>query len=874
MNLARKRLAIACLPLIALQWPALVSAQSVTNTQDDANSDTADIVVTGEIARNRTDIELKRNQTNAYDSLSVDDLQALPDISVADAFRRLPGITGIVDAFSSDFDSGVTNRVTARGLSGSYNLVTFDGLVLATAGGASYGSAGSSTSRDVGLGNFPSTAVKRIEVVSSFSADISAEASGAYFNVVSGSAFDSKKRTSLRMAGTVGYNDSNRAPNFNNPDASRTGISDNVNFTAATRFGSSQQFGIIATGVFNERRWSTETFLRDANTLATFEGVSVANPAQIRPNVYSNYQKQYGGTLKLEFNPSSNLYTSVYGIYYRKDQHTVRNAHVLTAISLFTNSSADDGTFGRATASVYYIDQPIQYVNSLIASHTKWKPADGHEVNLDVGWSTASQDQQYTQLTYATVASTSLAGTFKQEPDSFLYTLNNPVFLLTPSNYKNTAYYKTKGHNVGVTKAAKLDYGYNQSPADRGLGYKAGANYIEMLRKNDTDVFNYTATGTGQLVGNAQTLIVDPQHLAGSAYGSIYIDPNAVIGSRTWVGADDADNLATDWRFREYDIAGYGMVTWKSDTLRANAGLRYEHTVQSAANYDTTTSAHRFNKGRYDALLPSATLLFDPYPGLRLRASFSKTLGRPTPGEVSLPGAVRTTNVDGDQTITGGNPDLKPRRLNNYDVGAEYYWDNGDSMASVTLFQKNIKDDIFNTSVPVEIDDITYTYTTPHNADSSRVRGVVAQLVKNKFDFLPGPLMNFGGLLNGTFTEAYTNWHTGSTVVHFDNLVGQSKWAANATVFYQLKDTFQARASYNYRSRYLYAFSTNGFWVAGYGQFDLGLRANLKKNIIISADARNLTNSNYQRTYTNYPRLNQDTIYGRTFTLGITARFH
>ncbi|MFY4545280.1 hypothetical protein, partial [Escherichia coli] len=137
------------------------------------------------------------------------------------------------------------------------------------AGGASYGSAGSSTSRDVGLGNFPSTAVKRIEVISSFSADISAEASGAYFNVVSGSAYDSKKRTSLRVAGTVGYNDSNRAPNFNNPDASRHGISDNVNFTAATRFGSSQQFGIIATGVFNERRWSTETFLRDANTLST-----------------------------------------------------------------------------------------------------------------------------------------------------------------------------------------------------------------------------------------------------------------------------------------------------------------------------------------------------------------------------------------------------------------------------------------------------------------------------------------------------------------------------------------------------------------------------------------------------------------------------
>ena len=179
MNFTRKRLAIACLPLIALQWPALAHAQDAPDTQDNTQSQSSHIVVTGEVERNRTDIDLKRNHTNAYDSLSGDDIHAMPDISLADAFRRLPGVTGIVDAFSSDFDSGVTNHLTARGLSGSYNLVAFDDLLLATAGGASYGSAGSSTSRDVGLGNFPSTSVKRIEVVSSFSADINGEASGA-----------------------------------------------------------------------------------------------------------------------------------------------------------------------------------------------------------------------------------------------------------------------------------------------------------------------------------------------------------------------------------------------------------------------------------------------------------------------------------------------------------------------------------------------------------------------------------------------------------------------------------------------------------------------------------------------------------------------
>lgn len=895
MNRIRNRLACACLPLVALSWPTVSHARSVPQTKAAAKhrsvskprvarngrtvvparpSLPSDIVVVGEIERNRLDIDLKRNRTNVFDSLSVDDIQAMPDISLADAFRRIPGVTGIVDAFSSDFDSGVTNRLTARGLSGSYNLVTFDDLVLATAGGASFGSAGSSTSRDVGLGNFPSTAVKRIEVVSSFSADINGEASGAYFNVVSGSAFDGAKPHALRVAGTIGYNGPNRVPHFNNPDASGSGISDNVNMTGSTRFGSHQQFGVIVTGIFNERRWSTETFLRDGNSLATYAGQEVANPTQIRPNTYSNYQKQYGGTVKFEYRPSSDLQADVYGLYYRKDQHTVRNANVLTGIGTFTNTSANDGTFGRATASLYLIDSPIQYANSLVSTHVRWKPGNRHEIGLAAGWSTATQDQQYTQLTYFTPATTALAGTFSQGPDSFSYTLDNPVYFLTPSNYRNTLYYKTDVHNVGVTKMAKLDYGFNQGRRSQGWGYKVGLSYIDMLRKNDSDIFNYTATGAGQLTGNAQTLLVDSQRLAGSPYGALYIDPRAVIDSRTWAGTDNPTNLANDWRFGEYDTAAYAMLTWKSDVVRANAGLRYEHTIQTSQNNDTVTYRPYSRRGRYDALLPSATILYDPMPGLRLRASFSKTIGRPTPGEVSLPGSVRIDEDSGDGTVTGGNADLRPRRLNNYDVGVEYYWDGDDSLFAATLFQKNISDDIFLTSEPRIVDGITYTYVTPSNADNSRVRGIVVGLTKNRFDFLPGLLSRLGGSVNGTFTDAYTLWHSGTSVVRFDNLVGQSKWAGNATLFYQVKNNLQARISYNYRSRYIYAYSTNGFYVNPYGQTDIGLRYNITKKLVMNADVRNLTNANYQRVYINYSRLLQNTSYGRAVTLGITASFN
>lgn len=890
MHFASKRLVIAGLPLIALQWAALAHAQDVPADAQDRSSD---IVVIGEIARNRVDIEEKREHDTVYSSMSADDIAALPDISVADSFKRLPGVTGIVDAFSNDFDSGVTSKMTVRGLSGSYNLVTFDGLVLATTGG----------SRDVGLGNFPSTAGKRIEVTSSFRADINGEASGGYFNVVSRSAYDSRKNGFFNVNGSVGYNGPNRVPDFNNPDGSRSGISDNIEGIVGKRFGSSQQFGIVATGVFRERRWDTETFLRDGNSVSAYDvngdgtltdtGIIgqrdmpgdelIANPTQLRLNTYSNYQKQYGGSLKLEYKPSSNFYSYIYGLYYRKEQHTVRNAFTLIGMAGYTNSNADDGTWNAAQGSVFWIDEPIQYVNSLVAWHADWEPAENHQIAMNAGWSTATQDQQYTQTTWTTTAkNANLGGSFDQDSDSISYTLNNPAYMLTPANWSTSAYTYNDYHQAGITKTANLDYGFNQDRGDHGFGFKVGASFIDMIRKNGQDTTTYNPPA--KLVGNALTLIQDPHHLGGTDYGALYVNPDAVIDSTTWT-AKQSGGPVNYWRYEEYDTAAYGMVTWRSENLRANAGLRYERTVQTSNTFDTATLAPDFRKGRYDVLLPSATLLFYPVEGLRLRASFSKTIGRPTPNQVSAPGATKETIVDGDVTevtVTGGNPDLRPMRVHNYDIGVEYFWDHGDSMASIILFQKNISGNILNIQETSVIDGTTYIYSTPHNGDDGRVRGVIFEVTRNQFAFLPGLLKNFGGTLNGTFTDAYQTFYYNSgvytNVPYFINgMQNQSKWAGNATLFYQLKNQFQARISYNYRSGYIYAFTplqNNRLWTDAYGQLDLGLRYNLKKNIVVSADARNLTNSNYRRSWQYLDRMNQNTNYGQTFTFGISAKLN
>lgn len=896
MGIVRRRAAIASLPLIALCHPVAAWAQT---DQKKSGQDPDDIIVVGEIARNRADIELKQERTNTYDSQSEDDIGTMPDISIADAFRRLPGVTGIVNTFSSDFDTGVTDHLTIRGLSNSYNLVAVDDLVLATTG----------NSRDVGLSVLPSSAAKRIESYTSFSADIDGEATGGYLNLVSRSAYDYRKKRFLSLNGTLTHNTFNQITTRNNPYAGKDGMGENAEITTGARFGSNGQFGVILSGIYRERRWDQETFLRDGTSTvvgydANGDGVItdanndkqkqpgdelVQVPTQIRSYTYTNFQKQYGGSLKLEFKPSSNFYSYLYGFYYETDQRAVRNGQWLSAITGLTYTDPNDAAFSKATANLLFNSYRTDRHNSLIAWHTDWQPADRHVVSLDAGWSTATLDQLLNQITYATAASTALSGAYFQDGEDFSWSLDDADFYLSPASYKNTGYRTEDAHQVGIVKMAKLDYAFKQGRRDHGLGYKLGASYRDMIRKNGMDATYYTATGAGQLVGNDTTLYFDPYVATGMSYGKLYIDPDAVIGSRNWAvdQLNTVENsLRDDWRYDERDASAYGMVTWKSRAVRANAGLRYEHTDQySLANTEnkdaagTNTFVPTRTKGGYDAWLPSATLAYS-LSGLRLKASFSKTIGRPIPNEVAAPSFTDNASLDGEPVtyIGHGNPDLRPRRSTNYDAGIEYYFDKGDAMASLVFFDKEIKDEIFKSNQFGEIEGGRQViFQVPQNADKARIRGIVAQVTKDHFNFLPGFLSNFGGSLNGTFTDAYIQYHDADdNVIRLNYLQNQSKWAGNATLFYHFRDVWQARISYNYRSKYMYNITNipnNQLQANAYGQLDFGFRYRLAKPVTLRFDARNLTSANYRRDWTSFGTIDQNTEYGRSFSLGINANF-
>ena len=156
----------------------------------------------------------------------------------------------------------------------------------------------------------------------------------------------------------------------------------------------------------------------------------------------------------------------------------------------------------------------------------------------------------------------------------------------------------------------------------------------------------------------------------------------------------------------ERTIGFYGKVDGTFDIwnreLKADIGLRWVETRQFIISPSTTTdprnvtisdggkypSYQSLSSARfmYQVFLPSASFVYEVTDDVQVRASASRTMTRPNPGDM------RATMDFGDPTVSNatlGNPRLKPYYASNYDLGAEFYT-GGEGYFGLTLFRKSI----------------------------------------------------------------------------------------------------------------------------------------------------------------------------------------
>ncbi|WP_434213218.1 TonB-dependent receptor [[Pseudomonas] boreopolis] len=271
-------------------------------------------------------------------------------------------------------------------------------------------------------------------------------------------------------------------------------------------------------------------------------------------------------------------------------------------------------------------------------------------------------------------------------------------------------------------------------------------------------------------------------------------------------------------------------------------------------------------RSSYTDVLPSLNLRARFDHGLQWRFAASKAIARPEfrlmqpwlPLQASASACQRAlsdglrTELCGEADLSysgsGGNPELKPMRANQFDTALEWYFGPANSVYA-TFFYKDVKGYFASGTGTEVLFGNEYQITRTRNLDKGKIRGF--EIGYSQFyDFLPG----FGVQANFTYvdskggTNAVVNpYETDLRTAPVDlPLEGLSKRSYNLVGIYE-KGPVSLRLAYNWRSRYLLTSSDAiirlPVWNDDYGQLDGSFFYRINDHVQIGVQANNLTNS-------------------------------
>ena len=863
--------------------PAVIFAQDAEDLEE--------IVVTGVAASNRSTTEAKRLLPVISDSISADDIGTLPDFNLAEALQRVPGV-------NTDQDNGEDRFVIVRGFRSEYNFTTVDGLVLPSTDHAS---------RAVLFDVIPSSVVQRVDILKSFEANMDGQAIGGKIDLVTRRAFGQRKNffTSNLALGNMGYDD------FGVEDVD---TSYRIAGAYSTTFGSQDQFGFVFAGnlwnrdVYAESPTSSGTanwyFYDDAGTRLTgqqtiedAQSAAFAIPEFASMFLYRSDRKRFGGISKLEYeSPNRDLYSYIQLFQFertddeRRDQARLRNREPGTPPEDLTTTSGH---------VVGVVEPAIEVLEQVFEDEMR-----GVQLGINVGFGENRVDAKvgYTSADLRNPGFNSLAFANRDVAASYTYNIVEDGFIqATPDDatYMNTAgnyqifrgqfFENTNDENIFETR---LDYSWREG---QSFGLMAGFKYRDFERGRNREVLEYRPVGTRPRLTDDQLI---PSGYVPPIYNGVpqlFIDANAMRALDYTDPAQYSVNSSSvsrslngDYSIEEDVTALYLMGIWAGDKYRATLGVRYENTdvTGSAFQRDGTISSGDpaayspfSTTSDYDNVLPRASFTYDLTDAWRLRLAYSQSIGRPDYVDIAPFRTVTVAPVDGTVSIRGGNPDLKPRLSDNYDVSLEYFFPDSDGLFSVGVFHKNIEDEIFDFQTLEEggmfeggVFDVTTT--RPENAESAKLTGIEIGFIMNRLEFLPGYLANLGIAANYAYIDSDTVFgyvDGGVNVVRKLPLFFQPENIANVMVHYR-QDKFEGRLSYNYKDEYLKSVNsasrpwTDRFY-ADRERLDAQVRWYFNDKFRIVVEGRNLTGSYANEIFAFGPHhTRRDT--GKEFWLG------
>lgn len=287
-------------------------------------------------------------------------------------------------------------------------------------------------------------------------------------------------------------------------------------------------------------------------------------------------------------------------------------------------------------------------------------------------------------------------------------------------------------------------------------------------------------------------------------------------------------------------------------------------------------STEPFNaKNNYTNVLPSFNLRLQATDDLYIRFAASKAVWAPNFSDLGARTVISPSrSTEGVITFNlnqNTNPYLEPMKANQFDLSAEWYFDDNGGMAHVALFNKQVEDYFRKGTAPFAItadNGTTYTGTASWlgNYGESEINGVEVGFSKF-FDMLPEPFNGLGMQANYTYIDSELKVPPVASPIDTDKtgygtLPAEqlSKNSFNIVGMFE-RDGLSARLAYSWRSKYLVSVGSNGFnpdfnfcddggtscgaasipvYNDDYGQLDASISYTFLDNYTVTAEATNL----------------------------------
>ena len=820
----------------------------VTLTPPDA---VAEIVVTGQRAAERRALQTKKVANNFVEALYANDVGKLPDQNVAEAVHRLPGV-------SIANDQGEGRYVIIRGVDPRYANVTVNGQTAA---------APEPDNRQVKLDDIPSSLIGAVTVIKSLTPDLDANAIAGQVDIVTLSAFD-RHGTFGSARAAYGQFDLNDKHPYEG------------DLTLGGTFGADKAFGAVISANYSKRPVESQNIAGASWTTAG--GFDI--PADFDQRDYNLVRERTGVVGNFDWRPNDDVQLYLRTQYSKFTDHETRDRFRLPIAGTIVPTNATTGSFSKATGTRYIRRRDENDNTKTVSTGGKFNVGAG-KLSVDAAYSRAEKtDPLRSEFQFAT--GKTMTGTY--DTSDVLFQLTPGASAFDPAQYIFKSVNYDHREAVETLKQVRADYTLPMDTVGEGSSLKFGAKFTDRDKTNDRQ---YQTYDPGSLAFTLAAL--NPPTLASTYDGRYAFGPKVdytaaqayVTANPTTLKLNAAKSLSTDllsdYSVSEKISAGYVMATLKLGRVTLVPGMRVEHTDgdYTAKTFNNATSLRgpdTTGGSQYTNWFPSLNAKMDVSDRLVLRAAATTAIGRPD--YVQLAPAI---TVDATaNTVSTGNPDLKPLTSANLDAGFEYYLP-GQGVLSASVFFKDIQDPIFTRTLLNQ--NGTYggvamtgaAVSLPLNASKATVTGLELN-AQSQLSFLPGALDGFGVGVNLALIDSSIKGVPG----RLDNLslVQQSKTVGTAQLFYE-KHGLTARVAYSYRSKFLYTLGADAnsdvYWDK-HGQVDARIAyaiGNKARSATVFLEGSNLNDEPW-RTFVGQPHhLGENERYGRTFRTGVQLSF-